>query len=121
MSLSLWKAIARRISPAMAAADTDTAPPAIHRAAKAVAALVVVSHRSGETAADADCGASAAASAGPESATPRRNKPRRSFSRAPCRKPAAERAGGPAQPIRRVVEGKALEVTEHDGLSEGVW
>ena len=34
--------------------------------------------------------------------------------------PAAERAGGPSQSSRRLVEGQALEVAEHHRQAEGV-
>ncbi len=80
-SLSLWINMDFRTSWASAGAGAVSAPPpAACRAAKAIAARVVVSHRRGGMDAEADRGASAAAIAVVESAIPRRTRARRSFS-----------------------------------------
>ena len=118
-SFSLWISMDRSTSWARAVAEAETAPPAACPAAKWIAARVVMSHRRDETDAEADRGLRTAASAAAGSDDAAAGQAAAELLARPGQS-AAERAGRPSEPSRRLVEGEALEVAEHDRQAEGV-
>ena len=119
MAFSLWISMDLQHLLGQGRGGAESAPPAAAvRPRSAIAARVVVSHRRDETDAEADRGASAAASAVRREHDAAAGEAAAELVARPGQ-PAAERAAGPSEPLGRLVEGEALEVAEHDRQAEG--